>query len=93
LFKQNWFGIDDFLLNHFTTFASVLGLQVTVGLQVNIGLQPLTRWEQFVVGTMLRPSKPTIERVEPTILSLIAVDITHFTRLAFLLLLRIQRYM
>jgi len=55
LFKQNWFGIDDFLLNFFATFVPVLGLQitvtfgsvlalqVTVGLQVNTGLQPQTR--------------------------------------------------
>jgi len=32
LFKQNWFGIDDFLLNFFATFGSVLGLQVNTGL-------------------------------------------------------------
>ena len=50
MFKQNWFGIDDFLLNFFATFVSVLGLQVTVGLQVNTGLQPPTRWEPFVAG-------------------------------------------
>jgi len=30
LFKQNWFGIDDFLLSFFATFVSVLGLQITV---------------------------------------------------------------
>jgi len=29
-------GIDYFLLNFFSTFASVLGMQVTVGLQVNL---------------------------------------------------------
>jgi len=48
LFKQNWFGIDDFLLNFFATFVSDLGLQVTVGLQLNTGLQPTTRWEPFL---------------------------------------------
>jgi len=48
LFKQNWFGIDDFLLNFFATFVSVLGLQVNVGLQLNTGLQPTTRWEPFL---------------------------------------------
>jgi len=42
LFKQNWIAIDDFLLNFFATFASVLRLQITVtfgsvlGLQVNV---------------------------------------------------------
>jgi len=30
LFKQNWFGIDDFRLNFFATFVSVFGLQITV---------------------------------------------------------------
>jgi len=55
--KQSWIGIGDFLLNFFTTFGSVLGLQVTVtfgsvlvlqvtvGLHVDTGLQPATRWE------------------------------------------------
>jgi len=42
---------------------------------------------------MLRGPKPTKERVEPTILSIIAVEITHLTRFTLLLLLRIQRYM
>jgi len=111
LFKQNWFGIDDFLLNFFATFASVLGPQITVtfasalgpqitvtfgsvlGLQVNTGLQPPTRWETFVAGTMLRRREPTKERVELTILSIIAIDITHLTRFALLLVLRIHRYM
>jgi len=82
-------GIDYFVLNFFATFGSilglqvtvtfgsVLGLQVTVGLQVNTGLQPSTRWEPFVAGTMLRRPEPTEERVEPTILSIIAIEITH----------------
>jgi len=30
LLNQIWIGIDDFLLNFFTTFGSVLGQQVTV---------------------------------------------------------------
>ena len=44
LFKQSWFGIDDFLLNFFETFVSVFGLQIIVtfgsvlGLQVTVGL-------------------------------------------------------
>jgi len=71
LFKQYWFGIDDFLTNFFATFVlvlglqitvtfgSVLGLQVTVGQQVNTGLQPPTRWEPFVVGTTLCRPEPT----------------------------------
>ena len=61
LFKHNWFPIDDFLLNFFATFGSVLGLQVTVRLQVNTGLQPPTRWEPFVAGTMLCRPEPTKE--------------------------------
>jgi len=56
-------------------------------------LQPPTRWEPFVASTMLRRPEPTKERVEPTILSTIAVEITHLTRFALLLLLRILRYM
>jgi len=105
LFKQHWFGIDDFLLNFFSTFVSVLwlqitvtfgsvlGLQGTVGLQVNAGLQPPTRWEPFVAGTVLCRPEPTKERVEPTILSAITIEITHLTRFALLLLLQIQRHM
>jgi len=60
-FKQNWFGIDDFLLYFFATFGSVLELQVTVGLQVNTGLQPPTRWEPYVAGTMLCCPEPIKE--------------------------------
>jgi len=41
---------------------------------------------------MLCRPEPTKERVEPTILSIIAIEITHLTRFALLLLLRIQRY-
>jgi len=76
-----------------------LGLQIIVTfgsvlrLQVNSGLQPPTRWEPFVAGTMLRRPEPTKEKVEPTILSLIAIEIRHLTRFALLLLLRIQRDM
>jgi len=69
-----------------------LGLQVTVGLQVKRGLLPPTRWEPFIVGALLRRPGPPKERVEPMILSIIAIAITHLTRFAFLLLLRIQRY-
>jgi len=75
------------------TIGSVLGLQVTVGLQVNAGLQPPTRWEPFVAGSMLCRPEPTKERVEPTVLSIIAIEITHLTRFALLFLLRILRYM
>jgi len=88
LLKEIWIGRDDFLLNFFATFGSVLGLQV------NTGLQPPTRWEPFVAGKMLCPPQPTKETVELTIPSTIAIDITHFTRFALLLLLlRILRYM
>jgi len=80
-------------LNFFATFGSVLGLQVTAGPQVNSGLQPPTRWEPFVAGTMLRRPEPTKETVEPIILSIIAIAITHLTRFTLLLLLRIQRCM
>jgi len=59
----------------------------------NTGLQPPTRWEPFVAGTMLRCPEPTEERVESTILRIIAIEFTHLTRFALLLLLRILRYM
>jgi len=84
--EQIWILIGDFLLNFFATFnsvlglqttvtfGSVLGLQVTVGLQVNTGLKPPTRWEPFVAGTMLCRPEPTKERVDPTILSIIAIN-------------------
>jgi len=90
LLEQIWIGIDYFLMNFFTTFGSVLGLQVTVGLQVNTGLQPPTRWEPFVASTMLRRPETTKETVEPMILSIIAIAITHLIRFTLLLLLRIQ---
>jgi len=105
LLEQIWIGIDYFLLNFFATFdlvlgltitvtvGSVLGLQVTVRLQVNTGLQLPTRWEPFVADTMLRLPEQTKERVEPTNLSSIAIEISHLTRFALLLLLRILRYM
>ena len=67
--------------------------RVTVGLQVNTGLQPPTRWEPFVAGTMLHHPEPTKKRVEPTTLSIVAIEITHLTRFVLLLLLRILRYM
>jgi len=102
LLKHIWIGIYYFLLN-FTTFASILGLQITVtfgsvlglqvpvGLQVNIGLQPPTRWEPFIAVTIQRRPELTKEQVEPTILCIIAIEITHLTRFALLLLLRILR--
>ena len=93
MLEQIWIGIDDFLLNFIATFGSVLGLQVTAGPQVNSGLQPPTRWEPFVAGTMLRRPEPTKQKVEPIILSIIAIAITHWTTFTLLLLLRIQRYM
>jgi len=91
--EQIWIGIDYFLLNFIATFGSVLGLQVTAGPQVNSELQPPTRWEPFVAGTMLRRPEPTKEAVEPMILRIIVIAITHLTRFTLLLLLRIQRYM
>jgi len=42
---------------------------------------------------MLRRPEPTKEKVEPTILSIIAIEITRLTRFALVLLLRILRYM
>jgi len=75
------------------TFGSVLGLQVSVGLQVNSGLQPTTCWEPLFAGTMLGHPEPTKERVEPTILRIIAIEITHLIKFALLLQLRILRYM
>jgi len=99
--------IDGFGYYHFCFFSlellrnfwSVLGQQISVifgsvlGLQVNTGLQPLTRGRPFVAGTILRRPEPTKERVEPTILSIMAFEITHLTRFALLLLLRIIPYM
>jgi len=93
LLNKIWIGIHYFFLNFFATLDLVLGLPVTVRLQVNSGLQPPTRWEPFVAGTMLRRPEPTKETVEPTILSILAIEITHLTRFTLLLLLRIQRYM
>ena len=75
------------------TLGSVLGLQVTVGLPINSGLQPPTSWEPFVVGTILRCPEPTKEIIEPTILSIITIEIIHLTRFTLLLLVRILRYM
>jgi len=93
LLEQISIGIDYFLLNFIATFGSVFGLQFTAGPQVNSGLQTPTRWETFVAGTMLRRPEPTKETVEPMILSIIAIAITHWTRFTLPLLLRIQRYM
>jgi len=93
LLEQIWIGIEDFLLNFIATFRSVLGLQVTAGPQLNSGLQPPTCWEPFVAGTMLPRPEPTKETVEPMILSITAIAITHLTRFTLLLLIRIQRYM
>jgi len=105
LLKHIWNGIDYFLLNFFTTFGSILGLEITVTfgsvlglqvavrLQVNTGLQSPIRWEPFVAGTMLRRPEPTEERVEPTMLSIIATEMTHLIRFTLLLLLRDLRYM
>jgi len=42
---------------------------------------------------MLRRPEPTKEKVELTILSTIAIEISHLTSFALLLLLRILRYM
>jgi len=93
LLKQIWIGIDYFLLNFFARFGSILGLQITVGMQVSTGLQPPTRWEPFIVDTMMRRPESTKERVELTILSIIPIEITHLTRFTLLLLLWILRYM
>jgi len=41
---------------------------------------------------LLRP-EPTKQRIEPTILSTIAIEIAYLTRFALLLLLRFLRYM
>jgi len=92
LLKQISIGIVYLLLNFFATFGSVLGLQLTVGLKVNTGLQSPTRWEPFVAVTMLHRPESTKERVEPTVLSIIAIEIRQLTRFALLLLLRILRY-
>jgi len=91
-FCLNRFGLE--LIIFFWTLSQLLVQfwQVTAGPQVNSGLQPQTRWEPFVAGTMLSCPEPTKERVEPMILSIIAVAITHLTRFTLLLLLRIQRY-
>jgi len=41
---------------------------------------------------MLRRLEPTKERVKPTILSIIAIEITHLSSFTLLLLLRIVHY-
>jgi len=87
LLEQILIGIDYFLLNCIATFGPVLGLQVTAGPQVNSGLQPPTRWELFVAGKMLHRPESTKDTVEPMILSIIAIAITHLTRFTLLLLL------
>ena len=92
LLEQIWIGIDYFLLNFIATFGSVLGLQGTARPQLYSGLQPPTRCEPFVAGTMLCRPGSTKETVEPMILSIMAIAITHLTRFS-LLLLRIQRHM
>jgi len=91
--EQILIGIDYCRLNFIATFGSVLELQVTAGPQVNNGLQPPTCWEPFVIHTMRRRPEPTNETVEPMILSIIAIALTHFTRFTLQLLLRFQRYM
>ena len=53
--------------------------------------QPPPRWEPFVAATTLRYLEPTKQRVAPTILSIIAIEITHLTMFTLLLPLRIQR--
>jgi len=50
-------------------------------------LQLPRRWDPFAEATMLSHPEPTTERVEPTILSIIAIEIAHLTRFTFLLLL------
>jgi len=42
----------------------------------NSGLQPLTCWDPFVAATMMCRLELTKERVEPTILNIIAIEIT-----------------
>jgi len=82
----------NFATAYYCNFRVSFGTAGYCGLQVNSGLQPPTRWEPFVAGTMLRRPEPTNEKVESTILSTIAIDITHLSRFALLLLLRILRY-
>ena len=93
LLERIWIGTDYFRLNFIATFGSILGLQVTARPQAHSRLQPPTRWGPFVAGTMLRRPEPTKEAVEPMILRIIVIAITHLTRFTLLLLLRIQRYM
>ena len=102
LLKQNWNWLYSFELHNvrfsfatadYYNFRFSFATANYCGLQVNSGLQPPTRWEPFVASTMLRCPEPTKERVEPKIHSTIAIEITHLTRFALLLLLRILRYM
>jgi len=60
---------------------------------LNGGFYSPTNWNPFVAAIMLGRPEPTKERVEPTILSIIAIEITLLTRFTLLLLPRIQRYM
>jgi len=62
-----------------------------------IGIFQLALHLKFVfhimnTSTMLRRPEPTKERVEPTILLTVAIEITHLTRFVLLLLLRSLRY-
>ena len=59
----------------------------------NSGLQLPTRWDTFAPATVLRCPEPTMERAEPTILSIIAIRIIHLIRFTLLFLLRRQRFM
>jgi len=78
--------------NHFSTLLPQFQKLKTA---FNSGLHPPTRWGPFLAATMLRSPEPTEERVEPTILSIISIEIrpTHVTWFTLLLLLRIQIYM
>ena len=82
-----------FAIADYCNFQFSFGTAGYCWLQVNCGLQPPTRWEPFVASTMLSRPEPTKERVQSTILSTIAIEITHLTRFAIRFLLRILCYM
>jgi len=92
-----------FFLNFFATFASVLRLQITVtfgwilGLQVTVDGRLTVDCSHRHAGSHLLQAQCCValiqpKKVKPTILCTIAIEITHLTSFALLLLLRILRY-
>jgi len=98
LLKQIWIGIDNFLLNFFATFDSVLGLQITVTFGSVLNCRLTLDCSNRHVGSHLLQAQCCVDLSQPNKesnrqSSTIATVIRHLTRFALLLLLRIQRYL